>query len=286
MNSLKFGDKIGLIAPSGNPKSFEDIEDVANILKQNGFIPVFNADILSQNLEEKVKNLRDFFLDSTIKAVFTLRGGFSCNEILDLIDYSIIKNNKKIFMGFSDITNLLIAFNKKSGLNTIHGPIFSEKKYLEKDVLNLLFGFLLGKIDFSDVLSKMEFKTLKSSRHAQGELMGGNLFVLNNLIGTQYEPDWEGKILIIESVGLSQEIVLSIIEHFKQVGVFEKINGLIIGDLGNNEDFTAQILKKLDKFNGFILKTEHIGHVNNNYPMLIGETVEWTGDLLKTPSHK
>lgn len=284
MNNLKLGDRIGLVAPSGNLRSIKDIEEIVNIIKQRGFIPVINNDILSQNPEKKVEDIHHFFLDSTIKAIFTLRGGFSCNEILDSIDYSLIKNNKKIFMGFSDITNLLIAFNKKSGLNTIHGPIFSERKYLENEVLDIIFGFLLGDVNLSDVLDKMEFKTLKNSRSTQGELVGGNLFVLNNLIGTSYEPDWKGKILLIESVGLSQEIVLSIIEHFKQANIFEKINGLIIGDLGSSEDFTAKILEKLNLFNGFILKTGHIGHVNINYPIPLGEIVEWTGNLLITPT--
>lgn len=281
MDNLKIGDKIGLIAPSGNPKSIKNIKEIVNILKNRGFIPIFNEKVLSQDINEKVKDIHTFFSDPSIKAIFTLRGGFSCNEVLEFIDYSLVKNNKKIFVGFSDITNLLIAFNKKSGLNTIHGPIFSEKKYLGNDVLNVLFMFLLGKYNLSDLLSKMNFEILKSSKSIKGELLGGNLFVLNNLIGTSYEPDWSGKILFIESIELSQDIILSILEHFKQVGIFNKVVGLIIGDLGNQKDFLDKILEKLGEFNGFVLKTKNIGHVKHNYPIPLGELVEWDGNLLK-----
>ena len=98
-----------------------------------------------------MRDIHKFFLDKEIKAIFTLRGGFSCNEVLDSIDYSIIENNKKIFIGFSDITNLLIAFNKKSNLRTIHGPIFSEKKYLDEPLLEILFSFIEGKIDLNEI---------------------------------------------------------------------------------------------------------------------------------------
>lgn len=278
---LKKGDKIALIAPSKNPKTQKDINEIAKIITTNGFVPVFNSNLLVQQNKEKIEDIHNFFKNKDIKAIFTLRGGFSCNELLDLIDYSLIKKNKKVFVGFSDITNLLIAFNKKSNLKTIHGPIFSEKKYLKESLLEDTFSFLKGDIILDDIFIKMKFKILKDSKKISGKLIGGNLFVLNNLIGTKYEPNWKNKILFIESVGLSKEIIISIIYHFQQIGVFEKINGLIIGNLGDSNFFSKDILEQLNFFKGFVIKTEKFGHVNINYPLVLGELVEWNKSNLK-----
>lgn len=282
MEKLKIGDKIGLIAPSSNPKNAENIGNIAKLIKDRGFIPVFSSDLINQNNDKKIRDINNLFSDKEVKAIFTIRGGFSCNEILDSIDYKIIKDNKKIFVGFSDITNLLIAFNKKSNLKTIHGPIFSEKEYFDESLLNIFFSFITGKIDLDDILIKMNFSILKNSKKTNGELIGGNLFVLNNLIGTKYEPNWEDKILFIESTGLSKEIIISIVHHFKQIGIFNKVKGLIIGNLGCSENISNNILSKLDNFKGFIIITNYIGHVVNNLPITIGEKVEWNGNCLVT----
>ena len=165
-------------------------------------------------------------------------------------------------------------------MKTIHGPIFSEKKYLNEPLLEIFFSFLEGNLTLNDIFTNMGFKIWKNCRGLKGELIGGNLFVLNNLIGTEYEPDWRNKILFIESVGLSKEIVISMIVHLKQIGIFDKLNGLIIGNLGYPEDSLGIILNILKDFKGFILKTEKIGHVNNNLPIIIGETIEWNGKQL------
>ena len=281
MEKLKEGDKIGLIAPSRNPKSQEDINEIAEIIKKYGFTPIFSSNLLVQENKEKTEDIHNFFKDKDIKAILTLRGVFSCNEILDSIDYSVIEKNKKLFIGFSDITNLLIAFNKKSNLKTIHGPTFSEKKYLEESLLNDAFSFFRGEITSNNIFTKMKFEILKNSEKTRGDLVGGNLFVLNNLIGTKYEPSWENKVLFIESVGLSKEIIISIIYHFKQLGVFEKINGLILGNMGCSKDISKEIFQKLSFFKGFILKTEKFGHVSINYPIILGEMVEWNGNSLR-----
>ncbi len=126
------GDKIALIAPSGNPKSQKDIEEISKLISEAGYFAVHSDNILVQDNKDKIEDIEKYFSDKSIKVILTLKGGFSCNEILEKINYDVIKNNPKIFMGFSDITNLLIAFYKKSELKTIHGPIFSEKKYLDK----------------------------------------------------------------------------------------------------------------------------------------------------------
>ncbi len=278
---LMAGDKIALIAPSANPKSQGHINEIVKIIGDEGYIPVYSENLLTQNNQEKIRDIEKYFLNKEIKAILTLRGGFSCNEILEHINYEIIRTNNKIFMGFSDITNLLIAFYKKAGIKTIHGPIFSEKKYLDDSFLKLIFSYLEGKINQEDIFSRMKLKIIKNSDKTRGKIMGGNLFVLNNLIGTDFEPNWKDKILFIESVGLSKEIIMSIFYHFKQLKIFEKINGIILGNMGVSEDISKEIVQKIVPFKGFILKTEKFGHLNENLPITLGENLEWNGIDLK-----
>ena len=277
MKPLIKGDKISLIAPSGNPKSHEDIEEISKLITNAGYSPIYSSNILNQNNKDKIEDIKKYFSDKNVKAILTLRGGFSCNEILESIDYEIIRDNPKIFMGFSDITNLLIAFNKNAGLKTIHGPIFSEKKYLDDSFLKTIFSYLEGELSQIDIFSKMNFNIIKNADQASGEVIGGNLFVLNNLVGTNFEPDWNNKIIFIESVGLSKGIVLSILHHFKQLGIFEKIQGIILGNMGFDEDISQIISEKVIPFNGFILKTEMIGHVKDNFPITLGKFLNWDG---------
>lgn len=281
MKNLNKGDTVALIAPSGNPKSRDDILEIANMLSEAGYSPIYSSNLLVQDNKDKVKDIETYFSNPEVKAIFTLRGGFLCNEILDGIDYKIIADNPKIFMGFSDITNLLIAFHKNSKLKTIHGPIFSEKKYLDDSFLKDIFSYLENETNQDNIFSKMDLKIITNSNTCRGKIIGGNLFVLNNLIGTSFEPNWADKILFVESIGLSKEIVLSILHHFKQANIFGKIKGLILGNLGFEDDISENIVKKINYFDGFILKTENIGHVQNNLPITLGETLEWDGKKLK-----
>ena len=281
MKPLIKGEKIALIAPSGNPKSQEDIKEIAKIISEAGYFPVYSSNLLTQNNKNKIEDIEKYFSDKSVKAILTLRGGFSCNEILESIDYELIRNNPKIFMGFSDITNLLIAFHRNSELKTIHGPIFSEKKYLDDSFLKNIFSYLKGELNQDDVFSKMDFKIIKNTDKVSGEIIGGNLFVLNNLVGTNFEPDCNNKILFIESVGLSKEIVLSILHHFKQLHIFEKVQGIILGNMGFDEDISQIISEKINHFNGFILKTEKLGHVKDNFPITLGKILDWDGKYLR-----
>ena len=89
------------------------------------------------------------------------------------------------------------------------------------------------------------------------------------------------KILFIESVGLSKEIVLSILHHFKQLHIFEKIQGILLGNMGFDEDISQIISEKVNPFNGFILKTEMIGHVKDNFPITLGKSLDWDGKSLR-----
>ena len=126
---LKKGDTIGVIAPSGHLRDV-NIDDVEKSLINMGYnVKMYEScysvdrGYLSGKDELRAKDLQDAFEDKNIDAVFCIRGGYGAARLLDLIDFDVIKNNPKIFLGLSDITALHIAFNQKCDLVTYHGPV-------------------------------------------------------------------------------------------------------------------------------------------------------------------
>lgn len=125
----KYGDKVFLICTS-SPILPEEIEKCKQIIKNLGFYPIIGKS-LSQNIggymagsaDIRINDLHEAFSNSEIKAIFCVKGGFSSSQLLDKIDYELIKKNPKLFVGYSDVTNLNIAFNQKCELGTYHGPM-------------------------------------------------------------------------------------------------------------------------------------------------------------------
>ena len=134
-NKLKKGDEIRVIAPSRSMSLLNDktINIATSRLIEMGFKVTFgknvnnttNDDFCCASIEDRVNDLHDAFKDKNVKAILTVIGGFNVNQILDYIDYELIKNNPKIICGFSDITALLHAIYAKTGLVTYYGPHFS-----------------------------------------------------------------------------------------------------------------------------------------------------------------
>lgn len=184
---------------------------------------------------ERAADLNAMFKNPEIKGIFSSRGGMSSNRLLDLIDYRAIKKNPKVFMGLSDITVLLNAIHKKTGLVTFHGPAveFGFSRGL-KGKHNFTFEYFRKAVMISRPIGNVprwkKIDILKSGK-ASGALIGGNLEVLMTLLGTKYEPGWKGKILFWEEAGRTTEEIDFWLTHLRLCGVFEKISGMVIGKL-------------------------------------------------------
>jgi muramoyltetrapeptide carboxypeptidase len=158
----------------------------------------------------RASELMEMFENKSIRGILTMRGGWGCARILDLLDYESIKVNPKVVMGFSDITSLLNAIYSKSGLITYHGPCgysswgdFSTQHVINALVKGVPF-IMKNPADYQDDLK------VWSPGKAQGKLVGGNLTVVVSMLGTDYRVD-------------------RMLWQMKQAGVFDQINGLVIG---------------------------------------------------------
>jgi len=237
---LKPGDKIGVISPS-EPATKKDYEKARRVIEKMGFEVVlgkntFNVynNYMAGTDKERVFDINQMFKNPEIRGILCSCGGYNSNRLLDLIDYDLIKKNPKIFMGFSDITVLLNAIYKKTGLITFHGHNFEgfagglsgkneyTKEYFEKAVMR--------KDPIGKITPRGDIEVIRSGK-ASGKLVGGNLSVLKTLIGTEYEPEWEGKILFWEDFKQTPEDIDHDLTHLRLNGAFDKISGMVIGVL-------------------------------------------------------
>jgi muramoyltetrapeptide carboxypeptidase len=283
---LKVGDTIGIIAPS-RPINGKEILPCIKILEARGFKVKFGKNLYKKyyysagSVKERASDLNTLFKDKKIKAIMCATGGIVSNQLLDLIDFETIKKNPKIFIGYSDITVLLLAIYKKTGLITFHGPNLHSLKKLTKEAEDFLFDLLMGKKSQYYLPSEMEI--IKKGR-AKEKLLGGNLHLINSLLGTKYAPTYNKKIWFWEEVGESPASLDQKLNQFKLSENIKNISAMIVGNLSgcidkkykeDNRPINEIILELTKEYNFPIIKVPYFGHnISNFYTFPIGVTSE------------
>lgn len=239
-NKLKKGDTLGIIAPASFI-SIDKVESAKNNLEKMGFKVILGESTKSRWYsyagpeEVRVKDINDFFADSNIDGIICMRGGYGCNRLVEMVDYSVIEKNPKVFIGYSDITTLHMAIFQKTGLVTFHGPMavsnFSGE--YNQDTYRSFEEVLMN--DNDEIVLKNFTKELGvlSEGRAEGEIVGGNLATMIASLGTEYDVDYNGKILFLEEIGEKTYKIDRMLNQLKKFKVFKKINGIILGDFKN-----------------------------------------------------
>jgi muramoyltetrapeptide carboxypeptidase len=272
---LKEGDRIGILAPAG-PVLQAEIQRGLNFLESRGFEPVCSPHLfdregyLAGEDKARLKDLHAMFRDRTIKAVLCARGGYGTHRILQNLDYPLLSRNPKIFVGYSDITALLIALFKKSGIITIHGPMLRD--LLKGEGRN---ATLLIKLMTSDELVTVNFPsgTAVKKGRAEGVVLGGNLSLICHLIGTPFLPAFKGKLLFLEERGEPLYRIDRMLTHLLLTGELEKCAGLMVGTFEECEDPASVIdlvRERCSKLRMPILTGFPVGHGMENVPLPIG----------------
>jgi muramoyltetrapeptide carboxypeptidase len=231
-------DVIGIISPASSPDEFTRVERGVKYLENLGYRVKVGANVgknhgyLAGTDQERIDDIHSMFKDKNVKAIFTLRGGYGAFRLLDKIDYRLIKNNPKIFVGYSEITALQMAFLEKAELITFAGPMVAVDFYDEvSEYTSELFwqtitsNKKIGKLKYPEN-QKLPFLQKGS---ATGRIVGGNLAVFAHLLGTSYFPNLTGKILMIEDIGELPYRVDRMLNQLRLAGVFKKVKGIILG---------------------------------------------------------
>lgn len=290
--ALLKGDIIGITGPAGAIYEPETIERITSRLTELGFKFKLGKTLyerfgyLAGTDEVRANELMEFYKDHSVKAILTMRGGWGCARILDLLDYEVIAQHPKILMGFSDITSLVNAVYLKTGIITYHGPCgystwtdFSTVHVTKAVVLGAPFT-MQNPDDY-----KADLLTLSPGK-AEGELLGGNITVLVSMIGTPYEPDWTNKILFLEETMEEPYRIDRMFWQMKQAGIFGKVKGVVFGSFNKcfpeepEKSFTLhEVLEQ--HFRGLSIPVymgATFGHMSPKFTLPIGVLAEIDAD--------
>ena len=247
--ALLVGDTIAFCAPSGFLDSVR-MSLAKTRLEEKGFYIVHEDSIyrrwgyLAGTDAQRASELMYYFKDKSVRAIFPGTGGYGSTRILSMLDYDIIKSNPKIFIGFSDITALHIAFNQLANLITFHTPNpmygLGSKKGLDP-ISELYFWSLL--MNSNDYTYEIPFDLYGDSLKVQtmvpgiasGKLVGGNLSLICSTMGSVYEAKTMGSILFIEDVGEAPYRIDRYLSELKLAGKLDLVNGIIIGRFSRRE---------------------------------------------------
>ena len=271
MSFLNKGDKIGIISCSnGLSIKNKNIIDELKLNLKSLYIDMVEGDTLyakEYNLfsgtgEEKARALEKLFLDKDIKMIFDISGGDLANEVLDFLDFNLIKENPKPFFGYSDLTVLLNAIYSQCDITTYNYQLRNLiGRFKEEQMQNFKASFIEGK----ENIFNLDYKWINGS-HLEGIVVGGNIRCLLKLAGTKYMPNFKYKILFLESFSGNSAKMVTYITQYKNLGVFNEVKGIILGEFTemereNLKPDIVEILKRvIGEINIPILKTSNLGH--------------------------
>ncbi len=281
---MKINDKIGIVCCSNGlqNESQNKINLLKNTLIQLGLEPVFSKYIYEKEMifndcgKYRAKALMDFYQNEEIKAVFDISGGDIANEVLSHLNFEIIKRSHKLFWGYSDLTTIINAIyaktENKSVLYQIRNLISQDSKM---QVNNFSNTFFQNKED----LYSFNYEFIQGD-YMQGIVVGGNIRCLLKLAGTEYWPCMDNKILLLEARSGTVSKMITYLSQLKQMGVFEKINGIILGTFTEMENLSCvpamtELVRAYVNDDLPIIKTNEIGHGYNSKAIIIGKMAEF-----------
>jgi muramoyltetrapeptide carboxypeptidase len=245
------------------------------------------TDYLAGDDAMRANEFLDFIDDDSIDAIFCTRGGFGSMKILRMLDFELIKEKKKLLVGFSDITSLLLAIYAKTGVPGISGMMpaynFSSKTLPQKEEQQFWSLVETGtfEYEFSQKLTKLN--DVEETTFS-GPMIAGTLSLVTKLLGTPYAPDLSGHILLLEDIGERVHKIEGYFEHLSLSGALNETTALLLGDftpaeteeysdVPSNEDLLNRVFKSYRKpfYSGI-----NYGHIPSLLSIPIGLPLEFS----------
>jgi muramoyltetrapeptide carboxypeptidase len=239
---LRTGDVVGLVAPASAAFLRSDVALAQEVVEALGLRPRLGPHLrdrygyLAGRDADRAADLNAFFADPEVRGILALRGGWGSARVLPHVDYESVRRHPKVFMGYSDITALLLGLYARAGLVTFHGPVGESdwNPWSVDLVRRVLFDaeavVMENPHEAAESLVQTEHRhwTITPGR-ARGRLLGGNLTVLAHLVGTPYLPGWDGAILFLEDINEDLYRVDRMLTHLALAGILKQIRGFVFG---------------------------------------------------------
>jgi len=296
--ALRPGDKVGIVAPASNIKR-EALEAGCSGLRRLGYEPVYSDSILDRDLyfagsaERRVRELEEMFERDDIRAIICARGGYGSNYLLpglgsNALDLKTIAANPKLFVGYSDLTTLLITFTDAANVVTFHGPMVT-KDFATEDGVDLASwqNAVSGAAEW-EITGDSGARSLVTGR-ADGILYGGCLSILVAALGTPCDINTTGTILFIEDIAAKPYQVDRMLMQLKFAGKLDEVRGIIFGEMLDcrqtpSQDYTLEevVLRVVGDLGipvAFGLRSGHVSRANITLPFGVKTHLEVGGKV-------
>lgn len=301
---LNIGDTIGIVASSLPVlSSFEESYERGKKMVQDLGFKIKEGETIGKvrwwgagTPKEVAEDINNMFADKNIKAIMAQTGGHSAISVLEYLDYELITKNPKPFIGMSDMTLYHLAIYAKTGMVGFHMDDVTfgfgsernvEDKNLEKFDKEMFIKFLTQAKAPGIVKGVTQWEQWKKGK-AEGQLIGGILERISVLAGSEYFPkleEFNGAILFWEEVGVEITRFYQFLYQLKNMGIYERINGMLIGKIkyikpGRDVEIKEPTVKEmvldiLKEYNFPIMSNLDFGHFTVNIPMPIGIKVSF-----------
>ncbi|MCL2038919.1 MAG: LD-carboxypeptidase [Bacteroidetes bacterium] len=296
---LKKGDTVAFTAPA-SPIGKGQIANYTRYFKEKGCEIIIGNTIAKQKNnyryfsdsdENRAEEFNQFIADEKIKAIICGRGGYGSMRILRFLDYETLKKNPKIVMGYSDITALLLAIYKQTGITAYHGPVACSRLTAEhkKNIDQLFFS----EEDIEYKIPDMKFLSSDSNDlQIKGRLQGGNLTLVTTSLGTPYAIDLSDSLFFIEDTSELAHNIDRMLASLLNAGELEKCKAILVGKMKNffqrgnfspNRAFTiSEVIEQYaEKVNVPCIYNLPFGHVESHCIFPIGMEAEIDTKLKK-----
>lgn len=273
------GSRVAVVCCSnGQPETSQmQIEKLKNTLLKLELVPVFSDyiyekdSVFSGTGRERAQALMNFYKDKSIQVIFDISGGDIANEVLPYLDFSVIADNPKQFWGYSDLTTIINAIYTKTGVSSVlyqvRNLIYEFAKMQIEDFSSTLF-------DGTDQLFQFAYEFVQGEE-MQGIVVGGNIRCLLKLAGTEYFPDVQDKLLLLESRSGTVPQMTTYLNQLQQMGVLKKVKGILLGTFTQMEERSCspampELVKQYVRPDMPIVKTNEIGRGMDSKAIVIG----------------
>lgn len=234
---LKRGDLLGIICPASPVYDASRIESGVRYLERLGYRTTVGRNAsratgyLAGTDRERADDIHAMFADRSVRGIFCARGGYGSPRLLSRIDYRLIARNPKIFVGYSDITALSMAFWRACRLVTYHGPMLAVDLAADVDPFaeESLWRMLTSGERRATLAASDDDTRVRHRGDVTGRLLGGNLSLLVSLLGTPYMPDLRRAILFLEEIGEDPYRVDRMLTQIANAGIFSRVRGTALG---------------------------------------------------------
>lgn len=293
---LNPGDTVGLVSPASSVGSDDGLDRAEYWIRSMGLVPKFGPHAgdrdgyLAGTDANRAADYNAMVTDPAVKAIIAVRGGWGAARILPLIDWTAVRSNPKLLIGYSDVTALHLAYAKEAGFATIHGgnATSSWRPQSWESLWQLAFAGarpVLGGAE-GEAATGRTGRTIRGGT-ARGRLLGGNMTIISTLMGTPWMPDMNGAVLFIEDVNEAEYRVDRMFQQLRLAGVLEGLAGVVFGQCTScattAPDYGGFAIDQVvDQYLGPLgipaFTGANIGHVSNQLSLPSGAEVELDAD--------